>query len=112
MLSLFIDDEDNVHVRDGALRWSVFSSEHEFLRRVSAVAMGGLPGTTVILDGGWALASDGRGPDPAEDFRVVDPTGAIQRTFGRARDGMAERPDRPIAYVGRRHLLGGSPAGS
>ena len=100
MLSLFIDDEDNVHVRDGALRWSVFSSEHEFLRRVSVVAMGGLPGTTVILDGGWALASDGRGPDPTGDFRVVDPAGAIQRTFGRARDGMAERPDRPIAYVG------------
>ena len=100
MLSLFIDGEDNVHVRDGALRWSVFSREHEFLRRVSAVAMGGLPGTTVILDGGWALASDGRGPDPTRDFRVVDPAGALQRTFGPARDGMAGRPDRPIAYAG------------
>lgn len=100
MMSLFMDDKDNVHVRDGALRWSVFSREHEYVRRVAAVAMGGLPGTTVILDGGWALASDGRGPDPTGDFRVVDPDGALQRTFGHARDGEAGRPERPIAYAG------------
>ncbi len=100
MLSLFMDDEDNVHVRDGAMRWSVFSREHEFLRRVSAVEMGGLPGTTVILDGGWALASDGRRPGQTGNFRLVDPAGTLHRTFARPRDAHRGRPDRPITYAG------------
>ena len=86
MLTMFIDGRDNLHVRDGAFAWSVFSPRHEFLRRVPANMMGGLPGTTVILDDGSALASDRRG-DAGRFFRVVDSTGALQRSFGQVEAG-------------------------
>ena len=86
MLTMFIDGRDHLHVRDGAFAWSVFSPEHVFLRRVSAHVMGGLPGTTAMLDDGSALASDRRG-DPGRYFRVVDSTGALQRAFGTVKRG-------------------------
>ncbi|MDE2874185.1 MAG: hypothetical protein OXQ93_02020 [Gemmatimonadota bacterium] len=99
-LSLFIDGRDNVHVRDGSPSWSVFSSRHEFIRRVPSDVMVGLPGSTAILDDGSALASPGRGSDRvAHDFRVADTTGALLRTFGTVRDKSGDRP-RQIAYVG------------
>ena len=81
MLTMFMDGRDNLHVRDGAFAWSVFSPGNHFLRRVPADVIGGLSGTTVVLDDGSVLASDRRG-DAGRYFRVVDSTGALDRTFG------------------------------
>ena len=98
MLSLFMDAHDRLHVRDGAFAWSVFSPEHDFVRRVTAYVMGGVPGSTVILDDGSALASDRRG-DPGRYFRVVDSTGALLRTFGPVEPG-SPWLERLITHVG------------
>ena len=100
MLNLFIDSGDRLHVRDGSLSWSVFTPEHRFLRRVPADVMGGLAGTTVILDDGSALNSDGRGFRGEHYFRVADSTGALLRTFAPIGDGASGRGFRPIAYAG------------
>lgn len=100
-LSLFIDRRNNLHVRDGAQGWSVFSPEQEFLRRVPANHMGGLPRTTIILDGGSAVASDGLlGRDRGHYFRMADSTGALLRTFGPVNPGSIGTGRRPITYAG------------
>lgn len=98
-LSLFIDGRDNLHVRDGAFRWSVFSPKQKFLRSVRANVMGGLTWTTVILDDGSALASDGR-LSRSHYFRMTDSTGALLRSFGPVGDGSAGRGARPISHAG------------
>ena len=100
VLNLFIDSSDNLHVRDGSLGWSVFSPQHLFLRRVPADVMGGLAGTTVILDDGSALNSDGRRFRGEHYFRVADSTGALHRAFAPIGDGSSGRGFRPIAYAG------------
>ena len=100
MLNLLIDDRGRLHIRDGSPGWSLFSPEHEFIRRVPANVMGGLTGSTVILDGGSALASDGILSNQSHYFRVTDSTGALERTFGPVGDGAAGRERRPITYVG------------
>lgn len=111
-LSLFIDSRDNVHVRDGSPSWSVFSSSHEFLRRVPSDVMVGLPGSTAILDDGSALASTGRRSDRvAHDFRLADTMGALLRTFGTVRDKSGNGP-RQIAYVGGDTFWAGPPEGT
>lgn len=100
-LSLFIDGKDNLHVRDGAQGWSVFSPEQEFLRRVPANHMGGLPRTTIILDDGSAVAGDGLlGRDRGHYFRMADSTGALLRTFGPVKPGSTGTGRRPITYAG------------
>ena len=98
-MRLFIDSRDNLHVRDGSFRWSVFSPEQQFLRRVASNMMGGLPWTTVILDDGSALASDGL-VSQGHYFRVTDTTGALARTFGPMGDGSSGRRGRPISHAG------------
>lgn len=98
-MDLLIDGRDNVHVRDGSLRWSVFSPEQQFLRRVGSRMMGGLTWTTFILDDGSALASDGL-VSPAHYFRVADSTGALARSFGPVGDGSSGRGARPISHAG------------
>ena len=111
-LTLFIDSWDNVHVRDGSPSWSVFSSRHEFIRRVPSDVMVGLPGSTVILDDGSALASPGRGfHRMAHDFRLADTTGALLRTFGMVRDKKSGDGPRQIAYVGGDTFWAGPPEG-
>ena len=100
-LSLFIDGRNNLHVRDGAQGWSVFSSEHEFLRRVPANQMGGLPRTTIILDDGSAVASDGvLGGGRGNYFRMADSTGALIRAFGPVNPGSTGTGRRPITHAG------------
>ena len=100
MLTLMIDSQDHIHIRDGAPRWSVFSPQLDFIRQMPALVMGGLPGRTVILDGGSALASDGLLSEPGYHFRVADPTGTLERTFGPVGDGSSGREMRQIAYAG------------
>ena len=82
-LSIFIDGDDRLHVRDGGFNWSVFSPEHEFLGRVPAQVMVGLQRTTVILDNGMALTStDGYMSDRSRYFHLVRSAGDLFRTFG------------------------------
>ena len=111
-LSLFIDSRDNVHVRDGSPSWSVFSSRHEFIRRVPSDVMMGLPGSTAILDDGSALASPGWWTDRvARGFRLADSTGALLRTFGTVRDRKSGDAPRQIAYLGGDTFWAGPPEG-
>ena len=98
-LDLFIDGRDNLHVRDGSYRWSVFSPEQEFLRRVGSGAMGGLTWTTAMLDDGSALASDGL-MSPGFYFRVADSTGSLVRQFGPVEGRSSSRRVRPISHAG------------
>lgn len=100
MMNLLVDGRDNLHVRDGSLRWSVFSPEHRFLRRVPADVMGGLIGTTVVLDDGSALASDGPRLGATHYFHLVDSAGALRRPIGPLADGNSGRGSRRIAYGG------------
>ena len=100
-LTLFIDARNNLHVRDGAQGWSVFSPEQEFLRRVPANHMGGLPRTTIVLDDGSAVASDGLlRRERGHYFRLADSTGALVRTFGPVDPGAIGTGGRPITYAG------------
>ena len=99
-VNLIIDGRDRVHIRDGSPGWSLFSSEHEFVRRVPANVMGGLTGLTFIFRDGSALASDGLISHPSHYFRVTDSTGALVRAFGPVADGVAGRELRTVTYFG------------
>ena len=99
-LNLLIDGRGRLHVRDGSPRWSVFSPNHEFIRRVPANVMGGLPGLTTILDSGSALASDGLVSNRSHHFRVADSTGALERAFSPVAQGSAGWEMRGIAHAG------------
>lgn len=100
MLNLLLDDRGRLHIRDGSPAWSLFSPDHDFIRRVPANVMGGLIGSSVILDGGSALASDGILSNQSHYFRVTDTTGALERVFGPLGDATAGTERRPISYVG------------
>ena len=100
MLNLLMDDRGRLHIRDGSPAWSLFSREHQFIRRVPANVMGGLTGSSVILDGGSALASDGILSARSHYFRVTDSTGALERSFGPVADGLAGTTRRPVSYAG------------
>lgn len=100
VLNLMIDGQDNVHIRDGSPSWWVFSPEHRFVRRAPAQAMGGLFGRTVVLDNGWAVASDGVLSEPSYHFRMVDSTGALSGAFGPVGNGASGRAMRLITYAG------------
>ena len=106
IVNLFLDGRDNLHVRDGGLSWSVFSPRQEFLRRVSAVLMGGSMGRTVILREGTALTS-GRGDhDGANYFHLVDSAGTLRRSFGPVEDAVS-RSGRSGRSLRRRIAYGG-----
>ena len=102
-LNIFLDGQDRLHVRDNSLSWSVFSSGHEFLWRVSANAMQGLVRTTAILDNGMALTSNDGYADRTRYFHLVDSTGALYRTFAPVGDevsGAGVSLWRTLAYGG------------
>ncbi len=104
MLDIFIDGEDRLHVRDGSQAWSVFSPQHEFLRRAPSHLMRGAQRTTVILGNGVALTSnDGYMTDRSRYFRLVDAAGALQETFGPVEEKMSRSRvslERTLAYGG------------
>ncbi len=99
MMSLFVDRRDNVHVMDGGFIWSVFSSQHEFVRSTLAYSITGIAASTVMLDDGSVLTSESA-RDRSHYFRVVDTTGAVQRTFAAVEDDGVEWGLRPIAHAG------------
>lgn len=99
MMNLFVDRRDNLHVMDGGFIWSVFSPEQEFLRSTSAYSITGFEVSTIMLDDGNVLTSESA-RDRSLYFRVVDTTGAVQRTFAPVEDEALEWGLRPIAYAG------------
>jgi len=62
-LTIFMDRLDRLHVRDGGPRWTVFGNDQSFIRSVSASAMGGMTGRTIILDDGGAELPPNLGPE-------------------------------------------------
>ena len=107
MMSLYIDGRDRLHVRDGSPRWSVFTPEHEFIRRVPANVMGGVTGTTVILDDGSAV-NGMQDFGQVRQFRLADSTGALQLAFGPV-SGEREYRWRNITYAGGDTFWAGPP---
>lgn len=110
-ISIFVDREDRLHVRDGGVRWSVFSPEQEFLRGVSAPLASFKSGTTV-LDNGMAVT---RSSDGEHHFRIVDSTGAARRAFGVIPDELRRKNvdvERDVAYAGGDTFWAGPVAGS
>lgn len=97
MMSLFIDGRDNLHVRHGFSGWSVFSPRHEFIRSLPRHKVGGGDWTTVLLDDGSVLDSEGR---DGHLFRMADSTGSVARTFGTVGDGSSGRGARRISHAG------------
>ena len=105
-LSLYVDGQNRLHVRDGGFAWSVFSPDHQFLRATVI----GVPGMllderlTAILDNGSALTGDGYRSDRENYFRVVAPDGTLERSFGPVSPAVAQDESRPldrlVAYRG------------
>ena len=99
MISIFVDGDDRVHVRDGGPRWTVFSSNQKLLWSVPALGMG-TSDVTAILDIGMAVT---RGTDGAHYFTLLDSTGAPHRAFGAVPDKLRQAGgyvERKIAYSG------------
>ena len=114
ILSIFLDGEDRLHVRDGGFNWSVFSPSHEFLRRVPSQVMEGFQKTTVILDSGMALTSTDGYHERNRYFRLVDSAGVLHRTFGSVDPQMSRsdnRLSRSLAYGGGDTFWAGPAAG-
>lgn len=105
-LSLFIDDGDSVHVRDSR-NWSVFSPEHEFVRRAPSFLAGsgyllGEEETIAVLYDQKILASNEHASSGDAYFRIVDRDGALDHTFGTLQEGTGTSGDyghdRAISY--------------
>ena len=110
-ISIFVDGEDRLHVRDGGIRWSVFSPEQEFLRGVSAPLASFESGSTV-LDNGMAVT---RSRDAEHYFRIVDSTGATRRAFGVIPDELRRAnvdTERDVTHAGGDSFWAGPVAGS
>ena len=105
-LSLYVDGQNRIHVRDGGFAWSVFSADHQFLRS-SGIRVPGMlvdERLTAILDSGSALTGDGYRSDRENYFRVIAPDGTLERSFGPVGRAVAQDESRPldrfIAYHG------------
>lgn len=85
---------------DGRFITANAPKDHEFVRRVPANVMGGLPWMTTVLDSGSALASDGLVSNRSYHFRVTDSTGALERVFGPVAEGSAGWEMRGITHFG------------
>ncbi len=111
MITIFVDGEDRLHVRDGGFRWSVFSPEQEFLRSASA-SLASFQSGTVVLDMGMAVTGS---RDGENYFRIVDSAGAAQRAFGvipRRLRGARVDLERDITHAGGDSFWAGPIAGS
>ena len=107
ILAIYLDGHDQLHVwAPGS--WSVFSPQHEFLRRYPAPATRLLnrePMATV-LDDGTVLTGSGRGRDSDEKnfFRIVHPDGTHLHSFGPVDPEIEwdeyQPPDKQISYDG------------
>lgn len=111
MISILVDREDRLHVRDGGIRWSVFSPEQEFVRSVAA-RLGSFQSGTTILDIGVAVTPS---RDGEHYFRIVDSAGATRLAFGVIPDNLRRAHvdvGREIAHGGRDSFWAGPVTGS
>lgn len=110
MITIFVDGEDRLHVRDGGFRWSVFSPEQEFLGSASA-SLASFESGAAVLDIGMAVTTSRDG----ENY-------FLDRGFGRScAAGLRDDPTEAAwsaCGVGTRHdllrrrqLLGGADRG-
>lgn len=105
-LTLYVDNENRLHVRDGGPAWSVFSANLGFVRRVAIPTPGLLArdGFSFILDNGQALSSYASGIDRRNYFHLFGAGGGLERSFGPIVTEEANDPtwpvDRLIAYDG------------
>lgn len=105
-LSLFVGPADSLHVHDAA-DWTVFSPAQEFVRRAPSRSMGSggplrLQETIALLYDGRVVASNAHQSTGDTYFRMVNPDGTLEYTFGTAEDGTGASGDyghdRAIAY--------------
>ena len=105
-LTLYVDNENRLHVRDGGPAWSVFSANLGFVRRVAIPTPGllSLDRLSFILDNGQALSSYASGIDRRNYFHLFDAEGALERSLGPVKAEEANDPtwpvDRLVAYDG------------
>ena len=86
-LALLVDSGDSLHVRDIA-NWSVFSPDHEYIRRAPSRLMGlGDRQTTVLYDDGRVLSSDGSRVEHEAYFTMANRDGSVDEVFGTAEQG-------------------------
>lgn len=111
MITIFVDGEDRLHVRDGGFRWSVFSPEQEFLGSASA-SLASFESGAAVLDIGMAVTTS---RDGENYFQIVDSAGAAQRAFGtipRKLRGARVELARDMTYSGGDSFWAGPIAGS
>ncbi|MYG81654.1 MAG: hypothetical protein F4187_07790 [Gemmatimonadetes bacterium] len=101
-LALLVDGGDSLHVRDLA-NWSLFSPDHEYVRRAPSRMMGrGDRETTVVYYDGRILSSDGSGAGSEAYFTMANRDGTLDEVFGTAEDGSGAGGhyghERAIAY--------------
>ena len=105
-LSLFVGPDDSLHVHDAA-DWTVFSPAQEFVRRAPSRWMGSgdklrIQETIALLYDGRVVASNPHQSTGDAYFRMVNPDGTLDYTFGTAEDGTGASGDyghdRAIAY--------------
>lgn len=106
-LALFVGAGDSLHVLD-VNDWLVFSPEHRFVRQVPARQIGSAnllieQETFLLYSGGRIVASS---PHPSTEdayFRIVNPDGSLDDTFGTLEDGTGTAGhyghDRAMAYL-------------
>ena len=83
ILAIYMDGHDQLHVwAPGS--WSVFSADHEFLRRYPTQANRLLNREPIaaVLDDGEVLTGSGRDSDGKNFFRIVHPDGTLLHSFG------------------------------
>jgi hypothetical protein len=111
-LSMHVDAQDRLRVRDGGPYWSVFSPDQIFVRRVSAAVMGGIQGQTVILDDGRALTGQHMPSHRTHHFLIVDSTGVLDRGLAPMDPQLVAAvpyTERVVAYAGGETFWAGPP---
>jgi hypothetical protein len=115
-LSIFVDSRDRLHIRDGGPSWSIFSPDHEFVQKVPSLNMGGIQGTTIVLDSDEVLTSQRAGGEGmgqrANFFRVADFNGKPLRSFAPIDPALLQiEPyfERALGYAGGTRFWAGPP---
>ena len=105
-LALFVGAGDSLHVLDSS-DWIVFSPEHEFVRQFPARQVGSADAlweneTFLLYYDGRIVASSPHPSTSAAYFRIVNPDGSLDGTFGTLEEGTGTAGhyghDRSMAY--------------
>ena len=106
VLDLYMGSGDTLHIWSFS-HWSVFSPERAFVRQVPSRLMGGGREMTALLDDGRVLSGDGYDAVGRTYFRLVNPDGSLDRTFGAKKRGHSS--SRAVAYSGGGTFWAGPP---